>query len=299
MRKVLKWTGIVLGALVGLIVIAVGVLMAIASIRMARHYDVQPEAVAIPTDAASIERGQHLASLTCVDCHGPDLGGAVFLSDPALGTVRGANLTPGKGGAGAVFQDADWVRAIRHGVDNKGRGLVAMPAMAFYYLSDADLGSLIAYVKTLPPVDKEQTTIALTPLARVLVGAGAFGPTIIAAETIPHSAARPAAPPVGQTAEYGGYLVAWLDCRSCHGAQLSGGKDPAPGAPPVPNLTPGGEVGFWKEADFVKVMRTGVTPGGRTLSPFMPWKTFSHMTDEELGAIWLYLASQPKLATTR
>ncbi len=298
MRKVLKWLGIVLGGLVGLILIAAIALYVSATVRLNKHWDIQPEAVTIPTDAASVKHGQHLASLTCVDCHGPDLSGKVFFSDPTLGSITSANLTPGKSGAGAVFTDADWVRAIRHGVDNKGRGLVAMPSMAFYHLSDADLGSLIAYLKTLPPVDKEKAGAALTPVSGVLVGAGVFGP-IISAEIIPHTAARPAVPPAGQTAAYGSYLVAWLDCRTCHGAQLSGGTPPQPGSPPAPNLTPGGELGFWKEADFVKVLRTGVTPSGRTVNSAMPWKVYGNMTDEELGAIWLYLTSQPKLATTR
>lgn len=297
MRKVFKWIGIGLGVLVGLIVIAAGALYASAGLRLTRHYDLQPEAVAIPTDAASVQRGQHWTQIVCVDCHAPDLSGKSFLSDPAFGTVNAANLTSGQGGAGAVFQDADWVRAIRHGVDNKGRGLVAMPATAFYHMSDADLGSLVAYLKTVPPVDKEWATPAFTPMAHILIAAGVFGP-VIPAETIPHSAPRPAAPPVGMTAAYGGYLVDVLDCQTCHGPRLSGGKDPAPGGPITPNLTPGGELGFWKQADFIKALRTGVAPSGRTLSQSMPWKTFSHMTENELGAIWLYLSSLPKLEST-
>ena len=298
MRKVLKWTGIVLGALVALIIIAAGIMYASSSLRLAKHYDIQPEAIAIPSDAASIQRGKHLTDIICLDCHGPDLSGTTFFSDPTVGVINTANLTPGAGGIGATFQDADWVRAIRHGVNNQGRALVGMPSDAFYHLSDADLGSLIAYLKTLPPVDKTLAPSSFTPVARILVAAGAFGP-ILSAETIPHTASRPATPSAGKTAEYGSYLVEFLHCWGCHGKQLSGAKSPVPGSPLAPNLTPGGELGFWKEADFVKVLRTGVTPSGRTLSTFMPWKTYGHMSDEELGAIWLYLTNLPKLATTR
>ncbi len=48
MRKVLKWLGIVLGSLVGLIVLMVVALNIVASIRMTRTYDVQPQPIAIP-----------------------------------------------------------------------------------------------------------------------------------------------------------------------------------------------------------------------------------------------------------
>jgi len=61
------------------------------------------------------------------------------------------------------------------------------------------------------------------------------------------------------------------------------------------NLTPGGEVGFWSEGQFIATMRTGVTPGGHRLIEFMPWKYFGEMTDDELKAVWLYLQSLPAL----
>jgi hypothetical protein len=54
MRKVLKWLGIVLGSLVGLIVLAVIALNVVASICMTRTYDFQPQPIAVPSDEASI-----------------------------------------------------------------------------------------------------------------------------------------------------------------------------------------------------------------------------------------------------
>jgi mono/diheme cytochrome c family protein len=297
MRKIIKWVGIVLGVFVGLIVIAAVGLMIRANLMLTKHYVVQPEAVTIPADAAAVQHGQHLAEIVCVDCHGPDLAGRTFFSSPAIGSIVASNLTPAQGGAGATFTDADWVRAIRHGVAPNGRGLVVMPADGFYYLSDADLGALIAYLKTLPPVTKALETPTTTPLGSILTGAGALG-NIVPAEVVPHTAPRPLAPESGRTAAYGGYLVEFLHCTNCHGQQLSGGRSPDPQAPIAPNLTPGGEPGLWKEADFIQAMRTGVVPSGRTLTAFMPWKTYGHMTDDELGAVWLYLNSLPKLAST-
>jgi hypothetical protein len=70
-----------------------------------------------------------------------------------------------------------------------------------------------------------------------------------------------------------------------------------PGAPLASNITPGGAMGNWTDAQFISTIRTGVTPGGKQLdSEFMPWETFKNMTDVELDAIRLYLQSLPALA---
>jgi hypothetical protein len=65
-----------------------------------------------------------------------------------------------------------------------------------------------------------------------------------------------------------------------------------------PNLTPGGELAAWSEADFIQTIRTGATPSGHQLNAVMPWKTYGKMSDDELKATFLYLQSLPKLATT-
>ena len=70
------------------------------------------ESIVVPTDITSIQRGQHLASAVaaCVDCHGPNLAGKVFIDDPALGRIVAPNLTRGRGGIGASFSNADLAR---------------------------------------------------------------------------------------------------------------------------------------------------------------------------------------------
>jgi len=63
---------------------------------------------------------------------------------------------------------------------------------------------------------------------------------------------------------------------------LEGGQSGEEGAPPAPSL-----VAFAKqhtEADFIKTIRTGVTPEGRTLSEYMPWKTYQKFSDDDLRA---------------
>ena len=132
-----------------------------------------------------------------------------------------------------------------------------------------------------------------TPLTRVLLTAGMLGK--LPAESVSHEV-HVAAPERGVSVEYGEYLVNTNDCRICHGQELAGGPSPDPTAKWIsPNLTPGGELGFWTEEQFINTIRTGVTPSGHQLSENMPWKDYRLFYDDELKAIWLYLQSLPKL----
>lgn len=296
MRRVLKWIGIILGGLVGLVILAAIVLYIIASVRLNRTYEIEPEAVAIPTDKVAIERGRHWVRVHCTSCHGEDLSGTVFFKDPTIGQIEASNLTSGRGGIGGTYSVADWVRAIRHGISPDGKPLVAMPSESFYYLSNKDLGEVIAHLKTVTPVDKKIGGYVFTPLARVLVAAGIFR-NAIPAELIEHTGPRPPAPKSGVTASYGKYLVDTGGCRTCHGRDLSGGTPPDPNSPRGPNLTPGGELREWSEKDFIAAMRTGVTPEDHELdNKYMPWKSIARMTDAELKAVWLQLESLPAVA---
>ena len=98
----------------------------------------------MPTDAASIERGRHLVRTysLCQECHGDKLEGEVMEDDPVFGRVVASNLTSGKGGIGGRYTDVDFVRAIRHGVGDDGKGLVIMPSNYFTKMGDNDLGAL-------------------------------------------------------------------------------------------------------------------------------------------------------------
>jgi mono/diheme cytochrome c family protein len=297
MKKILKLVGIVLGGLIGLLVIAVIFMIVSTNNRLNKQYTVTAETITIPTDEAGIANGAHWADIHCHACHGDDLSGGEFFNDPQLGYVDAPNLTSGQGGVGRTNTDEDWVRAIRHGVKSDGTSVFIMRANDFYYLSDYDLGSIIAHVKSVPPVDNEIRPQNLSPMAKVLYALGAFG-DLLYAETIQHDV-RPASAEteVGVTAEYGEYLVNAHGCKSCHGENLAGGQPAEPGAPLAPNLTPGGELIGWSEEDFFTTLRTGVVPTGRTLSDSMPWLYFSKMTDDEITAVWLYLQSQPALET--
>jgi cytochrome c553 len=244
------------------------------------------------TDSASVARGAHLvrATASCVLCHGEDLGGAVYIDGGPLGIVTGPNLTRGRGGIGASLADADWERAIRHGVRRDGTSLIAMPSEIYAALTDEDLSAIVAYLKQVPPVDREIEPSHFRAAGRVMLAAGKL-PILVAPKTpqLEHQAAVTRGP----TVEYGRYLAEIGGCHGCHGHGLSGGRVAGPpGLPPASNLTPAG-IGAWEQAEFVETMRTGRRPDGRELHEFMPWRVLGRMSDEELHALWLYLQSVP------
>lgn len=295
--RLLRWIGVGISGLLGLAVLAAITVYALSSYRMNRLYPVEVRSMDIPTDLAGIERGRHLAVAIgkCVDCHGPNLAGKVFIDDPMMGRFVGSNLTSGQGGIGKIFTDTDFERALRHGVKPDGKPMLFMPAELFTYFSDQDLGAVIAYVKSVPPVDNSPPSLRVGPVSRVLFLAGKF-PQLIAAELIDHKV-HPTAPHPGVTPEYGRYLAITGRCMSCHGRGLSGGQ--VPGTPPDPknfppaaNLTPRG-IGTWTEKDFFTALRQGKRPDGSTLNPFMPWMYTSQMTDDEIRALWAFLKTVP------
>lgn len=291
MKRIFKWIGILLGGLVGLLLLALVVLTFVGGTKANKKYDIPVEVVSIPTGAEAVQRGKHIAVIfTCTKCHTENLGGEILFDVPGMVSIPTPNLTPGAGGLGSFLTDADWVRAIRHGVGHDGRALMIMQSNTFTYLSDDDLGALIAYLKSLPPVDNILPERRIELLGRVMIAAGAFPRSAV--EKIDHTRQQVGAPAPGVTVTYGEYLS--RTCTECHGANLNGAPFGPPGQEvPTPNLTPAGELSTWSAEDFITTMRTGVTPTLRPISDEMPWKNFGQMTDDELSAMWLYLQSLP------
>lgn len=290
--KILKWIGYIVGGLVVVILIALVAFYFMSSQKLANNFEVTPDAVTIPTDEASIARGQHIVeSMTdCVGCHLPDLGGGEFINEPGFATLYAPNITTGEGGAGATYTDEDWVRALRHGVAADGRQLLIMPSQWYNYLTDEDLGYVIAYLKSVPPVDQSWPSrqVAFVPTRPLL----ALGVLPFAPELIANNGPR-TNPEAAVSLEYGEYIANIAGCRECHGLDLAGGTNP--NVPVGPNITPGGPFAAYREEDFLTMMHTGVTPGGATLSEEMPWINYGKMTDDELKALFMYLQSLPAL----
>jgi cytochrome c553 len=292
----MKWIKRIALGLVAVIVLLVAVIFGVSEARMRKTYDVAAvTALNVTRDSAQIARGQHLVTAVtkCTDCHSADLGGKIFIEPGPMGTVSASNLTAGKGGVLASYTDAQLETAIRHGVRKNGRGLLIMPSDEYQNLGDADVAAIIAYLRALPPVDRELPQTRLGPIGRGLV---TFGVPIIPAARIDHKtppAARAAVPPVGPTVEYGQYLVSVGGCRGCHGPTMAGAPGHGPDDPDAPNITPAGVIGRWSEADFTRAIRTGTRPDGTKINEAMPWKSMSRHTDAELHAIWLYLRTVP------
>lgn len=293
MRTVLRRLGIGLGILLLLLVAAAGSVWVAGGRKLARSFDVpvDPVAEAPAADSALLARGEHLATAIgkCALCHGSDFGGTVFVDDPAIGRAVASNLTGGRGGIGAAYTMADWERAVRHGVAPNGRGLLVMPSDDFAPMSDADLVALVAYLRSVPPVDRELPPTRIRLVGRALYVTDRL--PLVPASRIDHARVEPA-PAEGVTRDYGRYLANLGGCTGCHGPTLAGGPFGEPGAPPASNLTPTG-IGHYTEADFVRALRQGVRPGGAPIAPQMPVEYTRRMTDDEIRALWLYVRSVP------
>jgi mono/diheme cytochrome c family protein len=277
MKSTLKWTGITVGAVIGLIVLATSLLYAAGRMRLYKKYDVSVAPVVLPGDPESLQEGKRIFQYRgCEACHGEQLQGLVYMDNPALGQVITPNLTAGMGGIAPLRTDVDLVRAIRHGLRPDGTPLLFMPSTEFYFLSDSDLGKVLAYIRSMPPVDKETQPSVLSFTGFIAMNI-VTGLTFLPAELIPHDEAPPTMPQPGVT--------------------LSGGEIPGFPTewPATPNLTPGSgsRLPAWGEAGFIHILRNG-QKHGRSINPlYMPWKSYRHMTNDELRAVYLYLISQP------
>ena len=295
MQQVFRWIGIVFGSLLGLLLVAGAALYLMGNARLNKTYDFETSNLTIPTDAESIELGRHRVEALCAGCHGTDLSGLKdWFNAPPLGVIDSANLTSGAGGVGAEYSTEDFVRAVRHGIGRDGKPIFMVAVTSTSHLSDEELAAIIAYLKTIPPVNHVTRETSFTPLGKILFAAGVLPKLPV--EAVRHDV-RVQSLSSGATAEYGEYLVNTHDCRLCHGPELNGGPFPDPTIIKIsPNLTPGGELAFWTEEQFINTIRSGTTPGGHQLDPkLMPWDFYRNFYDDELKAILLYLQSLPKL----
>lgn len=254
-------------------------------------------------------RGEYLVRTVsvCGHCHAADpardpdglLSGGLAFRDWRLGTVHAANLTPDRETGLGGWTVAEIVRAIRNGEDREGHTLA--PVMPYEWLrgmSDRDALAVAVYLQRQAPVRnriRNSPSLALR-LAKIFL-------------LSPVRDSGGVAPVRGPTAEYGRYLADHVAlCVDCHtprgGLQNSpnrhrlyqGDASPAKGFPANPsNITPDPATGIgrWTEEDFLRAMRTGVTPAGDTLHPFMPWHEYRRMTEDDLRAIYRYLRTLP------
>lgn len=290
MNRIVRGATFSLGGLIALIGVSLAGVYGVSSSHMNRTYDIQTPTLTIPTDSASIARGAHTAILRgCVDCHGDNLAGSIFIDQQPMGRLVASNLSSGEGGIGRTYTDADLDRAIRHGVGPDGKPLLFMPSYEYNRMSDEDTADLIAYIRSIPAVDTDYPTSTVGPLGRLLYLKGDL--PLLAAQMIDHSNLDRHNPTPGPTAEYGAYLA--VSCTGCHGEGLSGGTIPGvpPNWPQAANITlhESGIAG-WTEDDFMRALREGIRPDGSEINgEFMPIRLTKQATDDEIRAMWAYL----------
>ena len=287
------WT---LGSLLALAAATIATGSQLAEHRTNRRVELPTMPLQLPDDAAALQRGRYLfASRGCTDCHGADGAGRTFVDDGQGLKLAGPNISPGPGSVVANYRAADWERTLRHGVKPDGRPLMIMPSEDYSRLTDADVGAIAAYVRSLPPVPGGAALLQLPLPVRLLYGFGAIDE---AAAKIDHRL-PPATPvPEAVSVEHGRYVAAM--CVGCHGAALQGGR--IGGAPPdwpaAADLRPGAQsvLARYPDADaLMRMFRTGARPDGSAVR-VMPFGSLRALSDTDARALYLYLSSLPASA---
>jgi mono/diheme cytochrome c family protein len=290
MKKLLKSVVASLAGLVVVVAVAAGVISPLAERKLHRIVQVPPlQATFAPADG-QLEHGEYLFKTRgCMECHGGDGAGHVVIDDKDSGFfARAPNITGGGASPARSYTDADWVRTLRHGVKPSGEPLLIMPSEDYAHMTDADVGAIVAYVRSLPPASTGDGEFRIPfPIKAAYL----FGAIEDAAEKIDHTAPAPAA--VADDLLARGKYVA-QSCTGCHGPHFSGGKIPGtpPSWPAAANLTsaPDSAMARYTSAEqFKSLLRTGKRPDGSAVSDIMPFKSLVYMNDGELDALFAYL----------
>ena len=272
-----------------------------------------PNLTIAPT-AARLERGRYLVNnvSVCLNCHstrdwtkfsGPTIPGTDGKGGERLGeefglpgTLFASNITPS--GIGKI-SDGGLMLAITSGIGKDHRALFPiMPYPNFTRMSDEDLYSIIAYIRTLKPVENSVPERTLNFPLNLIV------------RMIPKPHSPRNVPVRSDTVGYGEYLVTAASCSACHtrmkkgepipGMAFAGGNEFVlpQGTVRSANITPDDETGIggWTKDLFVLKFKQFATPDSTTTSPesmgynsVMPWTDYAGMTEDDLGAIFAYL----------
>jgi mono/diheme cytochrome c family protein len=243
----------------------------------------------------AIARGKRLVDsrIGCNGCHGQDFGGRLIIDISIVGHWVAPNLTTGIGSRTRGYTSSDWDRAVRHAVRKTGQSS-SMPSEEFVNLSDHELSDVVAYIRSMPPVDRDLGPVRIGPVFAFLT---ATDPKTLPAFYIEHDKPHAVEPPASTvpSVELGQHIS--QVCRGCHGPTLSGGKVAGdPNMPIVANITPH-ETGLkgWTEADFFRALREGRRKDGTAIVEQMPWRAYGQMSDTELKGLWAYLQTVPAI----
>jgi mono/diheme cytochrome c family protein len=255
------------------------------------------------------KRGEYLVKAGgCLACHTEEKQGAVpYAGGRALktpfGTFYGPNITPHPESGVGRWSEADFIRAMRHGVRPDGANYFpSFPYPSFTLIADADLRDLWAYLRTLPRSNRANQAHDL----RFPFG---WRFTVTFWKWL-FFKPGPLTPVPGATAAVnrGAYLVQALGhCGECHTPRnflggprrnrfLAGGKTPE--GKDVSNLTPA-RLKKWSDKDLAEFLSSGTTPDGDVPAEAMSEvirNTTGQLAPQDLAALIAYLRTLPPVA---
>ena len=287
MKRFFRWLKVGLLSLLVLLLLALVAVYLLAEIKLRHRYPVPSASIALPTDSLSIAEGFRLAKLRGCSggCHGDNIEGGMFIDEWWLARLPAPNLTV----AVQDYSDVELAGIIRHGVRPDGRSVLGMPSDMFRPLTDADLGRILAYLRSVPPTTGESRGVSVGPMGRLGVVMGMYNP---AAEDVRRAEEVAASyPQPGDSVAAGAYLARTV-CTECHGRDLTGGPE---GYPPDLRIA----AGYSLEA-FTHLMRTGKGTGERDLKLMseVARERFVHFTDAEIGELHRYLIARARQPVT-
>ena len=270
-------------------------------------------AAAPPVAADAVMRqGEYLfRAAGCANCHtdeknkGDPLAGGRALKTP-FGTFYSPNITPDPETGIGRWSEADFVRALREGIDDEGKHLYpAFPYTSYTQFTDTDLRAIKTYLFSQKPVrqvNKEhelpwylRSRASLSIWKMLFFKPGAFQPQ----------------PDQSAAWNRGAYLVtAVAHCGECHtprnflggfkkSRRFAGNPDGVDGAD-TPNITPDKKTGIgkWSQSDLVEYLETGAMPDGDYAGDAMAEvidNSLSHLTKDDRKAIAVYVMSLPSV----
>ncbi len=262
-----------------------------------------------PASPAELARGKYVFGATggC-GCHtepkkAVNAGGRRY--DGPFGTVYSTNITPERQTGIGGWTDEQIITAIRLGRRPNGERLLPVhPFTVFNGMAEEDLRALVAYLRTLPPVNRSNQAKRIT----VPLFESVFLPAWLAAFAV-REMPPPRAPTSGLAR--GEYLVRAVGhCGECHtprtmtyatdNSRFLAGNPKGPENSEVPNITPEKATGLtWSEEEIADYLGTGNKPDGDVAGGLMgeviqgTTAGYREMTKEDRLAIARYLKSIP------
>jgi cytochrome c553 len=164
-----------------------------------------------------------------------------------------------------------------------GKHVILMPSEIYSNFNDDEVGSIIAYLRSLKPIGAPTPEPSFGLFVRTGIVLGVF-------KTPPNK------PPldVGPQYERGRHL-GLIACAECHMTDFHG--QPKNSFIPAPDLS---LVASYERGDFFKLMRTGKAAGNRELGMMSQTARhrFTHFTDDEINAIYDYLVARGNKLTS-